>query len=288
MNMLGKAFNLGESNKIEGFSTRLIDVDLDLYYCGVENCIKNFFCGPMTRNFFLIHYIVKGKGFYILNNERYELSQGDIFTIFPGDITYYATYPEDPWSFCWFAFNGKKAIEQLKSCGITKTTPVKAIMPECAPDDLIQDCVHTFFESKEPIKTKLQGYLYLIFAKIQESYINTEKIPELKVGYAEYIRKALLFIEYNYIKPITVQTIANYVALERTYFSKIFSRSTGMCPQNYLIHYRIEKATHMIETTALSLKQIGMSVGIPNEYYFSKLFKKIKGVPPKRYRSTHQ
>lgn len=283
IHMSGRTFCIKDNYRLERFCSRLIDVDLDLYYCGIENCIETFTCGSHALHNFLIHYIVKGRGYYLCNNKRYELSQGDAFAIFPGDIIYYATYPDDPWSFCWFAFNGKKAVEYLKNCGITKSTPVKAILPEFALDDLVQRCVYAFPENGDPNKTQLQGYLYLIFSKMQESHLKTEHaVKENK--YAEHVRKALIFIEYNYYKPLTVQSICNYVSLERTYFSKIFSRCTGMSPQDYLIHYRIEKAVQLMKTSTLSLKQIGMSVGIPNEYYFSKLFKQLKGVSPKKYR----
>lgn len=285
--MLGKPYVFNTGNRMERFTSRRIDADLDLYYCGLENCAENFHCGPMARPNYLIHYIVKGKGYYECDGRRYELSQGDFFTIFPGDITYYASYPGDTWSFCWFAFHGKKAVEFLNHCGITRNTPVVSLLPRHTIDDLIEDCVYALTEESEPIKTELQGYLYLIFSRIQENYAGVKKTSQPIDKSAEYIRQALLFIEYNYSQPITVQIISEYVALERTYFSRIFTRVMGQSAQSYLIQYRIEKAVNLMETTDLSLKQIGISVGIPNQYYFSRLFKKIKGVSPTAYKAAH-
>ncbi|MHB8963859.1 MAG: AraC family transcriptional regulator [Saccharofermentanales bacterium] len=284
--MIGEAFEFAYSNRIEKYCSRLLDVDLDLYYCGLENCVADFTCGPHARYCFLIHYIVKGKGYFIANNIRYELKQGDLFTIYPGDLTYYATYPEDPWSFCWFGFGGKKVVELLLGCGITKNTPVMNLSDEDALYELVQNCVKAIPESGEPIKPALQGYLYLIFSRMQDCHLKAEKTGIKKALFTEHVEKALLIIEYSFFKAATVQDIADYVGLERTYFSKIFRITTGMSPQEYLITYRMEKAAHLIETTRLSFKQIGASVGIPNEYYFSRLFKKTKGVSPKKFREA--
>lgn len=285
--MLSKSYAFDTGNRIEKFSSRQIDVDLDLYYCGLENCPAHFHYGPYARTDYLIHCIVKGRGYYEFNGNRYELSQGDIFTIFPGDITYYASYPEDPWSFCWVGFNGKKAAEYLKKGGITRNAPVTSILPQHAFDDLIETCAYALTEDTAPIKTKLQSYLYLLFSRLQENYAHTKKSPQPIEKSAGYIQQALLFIEYNYFKPISVQTISNYVALERTYFSRIFTRATGLSAQQYLIQYRIEKAVNLMETTNLNIKQIGISVGIPDQNYFSRLFKKIKGINPTEYKKMH-
>lgn len=286
--MLGKPYKFTNDSRIEKFAARLIDADLDLYYCGLENCTTNFHYGPFARTDYLIHYIVKGTGFYEFNKKRYELSQGDIFTIFPGDITYYASYPEDPWSFCWIAFNGRKVTEYLKKCGITRNAPSMSILPKYTFDDIVESCVNALSEETGAVKTQLQGYLYLIFSKLQENYSRIEKPIQLTDKSSEYIRQAILFIEYNFSKPIAISEISDYVALERTYFSKIFTKTTGLSPQQYLIQYRIEKAVSLIESSDLNLNQIGLSVGIPNQYYFSRLFKKIKDVNPTEYKRLYK
>lgn len=281
--MNAKAFDLGNDYRIEKLYNPQLDVDLDLYFSGLENCLSDFACGPFIRDCFLIHYITRGKGFYIYNDERYELSEGDLFCIFPGIFTYYATYSDDPWSFCWVGFNGRKSLEMLKIGGITTNSPVMHLLPEFALDELIKSCVYTVGLDESYSKTMFQGFLYLIMSKIHDNFRKSGICINIKNTALIYVEKAFFFIDYNYYKSISVHDIYTYIGLERTYFSKIFKQVTGKSPQNYLIHYRIEKAVELMKMDQFTFKQIALSVGISNEYYFSRLFKKVKGVSPREF-----
>jgi AraC-like DNA-binding protein len=272
--------------RIECFNSPSLDFDIDLCYCGREDCVPDFACGPYLRNDYLVHYIIKGQGYYIANDIRYEIKEGDIFAIFPGEVTYYATYAENPWSFCWFAFNGKKSVELLWGAGIDYSTPVRHIRPECSITELINSCIELLSDDSSIHRTRLRGYLYLIISSLQESFLKTEKKENTRSKSTEYIEAAIAYIEYNYIKAISVQDIASYIGLERTYFSKLFHSSLGMPPQDYLIKYRMEKACHLIKTTTLNCNQICRYVGINDEFYFSKLFKRVMGISPKEFRAS--
>lgn len=284
--MLTEAFDKGLTNRVEKLTTPSIDADIDLFYCGIENCIPDFTCGPYIRHFYLIHYIIKGEGYYICNQKKYDLKPGDVFTIFPKDLTYYASNSDNTWSFCWFAFNGKKAVDILETCGINKNSPTRHMLLEYALDKPVKDLLNCFSDRNTPVRAKLQSHLYLIFSKMQENFLKTDNQPHQRNCITEYIENAVVYIDYNYMKPLTIKQIADYVGLERTYFSKIFSLATGSSPQSYLIRYRLEKAVHLMSTTNYSMKQIGLSVGIPNEYYFSRLFKKLKHISPREFKMT--
>jgi AraC-like DNA-binding protein len=273
--------------RIECFNTPSLDCDIDLCFCGYEDCVPEFTCGPYIRDSYLIHYILKGEGYYEVNGNKYEVKEGSIFTIFPGSVTFYATYPEDPWSFCWFAFNGKKSMDFLASAGISHTTPVQSLDSIFRIDGLINNCIDLLKDDSKLHNIKLRGYLYLILSNLEESYIMTEQKQKQRGKSSEYIESAVTFIEYNYMKEITVQGIANYVGLERTYFSKLFHNSMGMSPQNYICQYRIEKACQLIKSTDLNNKQIGQYCGVEDEFYFSRLFKRIKGITPAEFRKKH-
>ena len=55
-------------------------------------------------------------------------------------------------------------------------------------------------------------------------------------------------------------------------------------PKEYLTDFRIRQACNLLENSDLSITAIANSVGFENNLYFSKAFRKIKGISPKNYR----
>lgn len=78
--------------------------------------------------------------------------------------------------------------------------------------------------------------------------------------------------------------IAESCKIHRNYLGRIFREQLGTSPQEFLITYRMNKAVQLLKTTELSIKDIGIAVGYPNQLHFSRAFKKVYGIPPSRWR----
>lgn len=101
-----------------------------------------------------------------------------------------------------------------------------------------------------------------------------------------YVEKAESYIETNYSYPITVEDIAHYVGVSRSHLFRSFQTYMQRSPKEYLTEYRIKQACHLLKETELSVSAIAYSVGFENNLYFSKAFKKQKGVSPSEYRKS--
>ena len=66
---------------------------------------------------------------------------------------------------------------------------------------------------------------------------------------------------------------------------RLFSRHLGMRPFAWINNKRIEKASELLLSTDLRIGEVAEKVGIPDSYYFSKLFTRIKGVPAGKFRT---
>lgn len=91
----------------------------------------------------------------------------------------------------------------------------------------------------------------------------------------------------NYSDKVTVSQIAHYIGLDRSYLSSIFKKYLDTSIQEYLIQYRINKACDLFYNKELNISDISRSVGYDDPLLFSKIFKKYKGISPKKYRSMH-
>ena len=103
-----------------------------------------------------------------------------------------------------------------------------------------------------------------------------------------YIKEAVTFIEQNFQNDISVEDIARHCGLNRSYFGTLFRQSLGQTPQEFLIQYRMVKATELLKLTRLSVQDIASAVGYSNPLHFSRAFKKVYGKSPRVWRSEHQ
>ncbi len=87
--------------------------------------------GPGVRDIYALHFIVSGKGTLETRNQRYPLTAGDSFMIFPQTEIYYYPDPEDPWEYVWIEFKGDEA-ERLVA--MTELEPDKPAVAACPAD----------------------------------------------------------------------------------------------------------------------------------------------------------
>ncbi|GEM_PF-3351906 len=104
----------------------------------------------------------------------------------------------------------------------------------------------------------------------------------------ERIRKIKRTLDEKFDKNIDFGTLIGNVFLSKEYVRQVFKKEYGTTPLKYLIQKRIEKAKILLLENKLTIKEIAAICGFENEYYFSRLFKKVVSVSPKAYRNTSQ
>jgi len=98
------------------------------------------------------------------------------------------------------------------------------------------------------------------------------------------IRSIKQYIAQHYAENINLETISNQINLSSNYISHVFKRETGQTIVEYLTEWRIAQAKQMLQATDKKIYEIGQLVGYENEHYFSRVFKKVTGVSPNRYK----
>lgn len=101
-----------------------------------------------------------------------------------------------------------------------------------------------------------------------------------------YVRAAVQYIEANYRDPINLQTAATELNLSPTYLSFLFKQGTGVNFIDYLNHYRIDKAKALLTDRGQRTSDVAYRVGLQDEKYFFKLFKRYTGLTPTQYRDS--
>ena len=131
------------------------------------------------------------------------------------------------------------------------------------------------------------GHLYLFLDYFMRSAATVRMNQSGKIR-DFYIKEALSYIEQNFQNNITIEDIAAFCGLNRSYFGKIFHDTIGKSPQEFLISYRMTKAAELLKLTSLSIADIGNAVGYPNQLHFSRAFKNVYGTSPRSWRNTNK
>jgi transcriptional regulator GlxA family with amidase domain len=97
-------------------------------------------------------------------------------------------------------------------------------------------------------------------------------------------RKVDQFIAENLDRTIGVGELAALARLSTTHFSRVFKRSFGVTPRDYVMRARLERAKVLLSRTSLSLCQIALDCGFCDQAHMSRIFHHVVGATPSRWR----
>ncbi len=266
-------------------------VDLGLFQFGRERCKPAHSFGPATRNHYLFHYVISGSGTLFSDDSKgvtqtYHIKSNQGFMIFPNQINTYIADEIIPWEYIWIEFDGLRVKGMLELAGITKDTPVyHARFREMR--EFMMNEMQYIVSNSDSSPFHLIGHLYLFL----DYLVRSASGPKITTGSKLrdfYIHEALEYIEHNFQNDISVEKIAEVCGLNRSYFGKIFREAVGKTPQEFILSFRMAKASELLKLTNLSISDIGNAVGYENPLHFSRAFRNIYGIPPREWRNKNK
>ncbi|MGN7455729.1 AraC family transcriptional regulator [Paenibacillus pasadenensis] len=97
------------------------------------------------------------------------------------------------------------------------------------------------------------------------------------------IEQAVLFLQRNYMRDISLDHCADHIGTNPFFLSKSFKQVTGVNFIDYLTGLRVDKAKELLRESELKIQDIAEQVGYQHSY-FNRIFKKLEGMTPTRYR----
>ncbi len=150
-------------------------------------------------------------------------------------------------------------------------------------------------------KPQIVDISLLEFQNIQQKYpgLDAQKKLSLELSYGlsqamnvssggtsnKIIADALAYIEENYEKNLSLQTVADAIDISKNYLSNLFKKELDITFVNYLTGFRIEKAKELLKEGRLKMYEVAEAVGYNDYAYFSQIFKKHTGVTLSAFRS---
>lgn len=235
---------------------------------------------------YVLIYCVKGSGWYSAGGQRHEVGENQWFVI-PRDTPHvYASNNQDPWTIYWVHFAGTIALAYGDGNG--KPADILPATNSRLTDRiaLFEEIFLTLGDNYSPGNLRYaSSLLYTLLATFcYLRHFRKYNPQQLRIDTTDIVAMAVRYMNENIEKQLTLAQIARYIGYSTSQFSLIFRNHTGRSPLNYFNMLKIQRACQLLETTDLKINQICSKVGIDDSYYFSRLFTKTVGIPPKRYR----
>ena len=106
--------------------------------------------------------------------------------------------------------------------------------------------------------------------------------------YSGVVRDVLNFVDFHFMEPLSLESLANKYAVNKNYLSTRFHKEVGMTVTDYINLTRVRRSLKLLSSTSLSMQEIAERCGFSDANYYSRIFKKIHGTTPNEYRKSPQ
>ena len=254
---------------------------LTVYRTGRQQCPAGYSRGEEIRDFYLIHYVMQGRGVFTLNGKDFPVRAGQAFLIYPHMPINYVADAEEPWEFCWVGYNGADAPILMNATRFTPEAPVITLREPDAFRDLLLDIYRERGDRPHEILRMTSGLYRVMSALAAEA--DADALERSRPG-IRHVQAACDYIAGHYAEDVTIDGIAKRLGLCRSQLYRTFKTHTGIPPQRYLTEFRIREARSLLAKGTLSVKQTAFAVGFRDPLYFSQVFRASVGMTPTQYR----
>jgi AraC-like DNA-binding protein len=240
----------------------------------------------------------QGSGIVSVNSQNFEIRKGTLFFFQPFELhkVFAEPNPDVPYVRTLIHVDPVFLEEHLRPFPRRLDLFERLVKSPTAPHafhlgDLlaeVDDCCNQYDQAVRDGVGHHTEEIVLLFARLLTSIrqampgISAEKQEERRP--ARYSERIMRWLDTHFADPFVLDRLAEDLHLSKFYVSRLFRRETGSSITEYLTARRIMRACHLLETTDLSVEQVGAKVGLPNTSHFIHTFKKTVGTTPLKYR----
>lgn len=276
------------------------DRNLVLIQTGIQQSCHSRQLRPRVRDHYLLHFLKSGSGCLHLQNASYQIGGNDCFLIYPNELSSYHSVADCTWEYYWIGIAGTFAEELISLIGFVPGKQAVHFTSPAIFDILTQllDTAISYQNDCNALQLKTNSLLYELFSILYLeskgkqlkflSPVQEDNSSLFGIGHSSrhWVETTVALIQDNYNEDLRVDTIADYLHLNRSYLSALFKQETGLSVKQYLSYYRIEAAKKKLLNTAYSVSQISFQCGFKDPLYFSRIFREYVGLSPSEFRQS--
>ena len=239
---------------------------------------------PRGRVDWQIIYIAAGKGHFILDGKEVIVPAGSMVLFQPKQVQDYFYLGKDKTQVWFVHFTGREVRNILRHYEI----PTDGYILHTGISREYEDL---FRRMRDELVRCSWGYEEMLTYLFRELLMTmhrrmTENAPRVSGFIQDEIDRARVYFDEHYNEEISIEQYAGSRNMSTSWFNRSFRSAVGTSPMQYILDVRIRNAQTLLETTDYSVTSIAALVGYENPMYFSRLFRKAKGLSPSKYRKT--
>lgn len=262
-------------------------VNFTLRYISISKYEGDWQSLPHTHHFTELFYVVSGKGVFLIEDDLVPVKTNDLIIINPHIEHTEKTMTNDPMEYIVFGVDGlafsfaDAKDDTQKNYGFYSYTSAKNHLV-----DFAQLMLKEFHEKKSGFDVICQSILQVLLTLIaREQHLSIISDSTFKISRECALAKR--YIDTNYSKNITLDTLAEITHINKYYLAHSFANCLGQSPISYLTDKRLQASMELLINTNHSIAQVASSTGFSSQSYFSQIFRKEVGMTPQQYRKMH-
>ena len=227
-------------------------------------------------------YVCSGKAHFYIGDQDVIVTAGNMVLYQPKQEMHYEYFGKDKPEVYWVHFTGGDVRNILKRHEVPLDNNVFYAGNSPTYAYLFKEMILELQTCRVGYEELLSMYLEQIFVLIQRSRM--DKRPTVSSHLQEEMGIARRYFQEHYNEDINIEAYALSRNMSVSYFLKKFKEVTTKSPMQYILSIRINNAVSLLESTDYNVTEISTIIGYDNPLYFSRIFKKQKGVSPSDYR----
>lgn len=226
--------------------------------------------------------LISGKGSFSVEDKVVPVRPGMLFYFYPGLIHSGQTDLKQPMHFLAVHFTFAPLYSSPQGFIADKVNthlPLEPVSNMYHPHKTQQifEELYRIWSEKRPLSLWHQS---LVFQELLFSIFNDLDHPPHDYHNLQRINQVVEYIHRYYMRPIPLEELSSLVQLSTGHFCEIFKKHMGYTPTTYIQTVRVSQAKELLLNTDMKIKDVSAAVGFKDEYYFSRIFKKIEGLSP--------
>ena len=239
---------------------------------------------PKGRLDYQLLYVVSGKTHFYFNGKERIVSAGHMVLFQPRQEQKYDYFCEDKPEVYWIHFTGGNVKNILRQYEIPMDDPVFYSGASAVYAYLFKEIINEIQTCRTGFEELIAMYLRQIFLLVQRT--RQEQKPSVATYIQEEMEYARRYFNEHYNETINIEEYAQSRSMSVSWFQRNFRQFVNHSPMQYILMTRVNNAASLLETTDYSMAEIAAIVGYDDPLYFSRLFRKQKGMSPSEYRKV--